>query len=209
MKRPIKCLLLSGFVCALATTMAPAQTNRILVDEFGGGRRVTTNGTSSFLGVLGPDPSGGLLNWNVLIYTLPFLGTKGDVLMENPLASGNPIHDVIRFDGASHLIFYSDSVDGYHSPADTPGPPDPFYTNITLITEQGPLYFRFADYVPALNEPGWDGSMPSYEFISEGVVPEPSSALLLLGGLGLLGMARLRQGAGFARIANQRSVPEP
>jgi hypothetical protein len=185
MKHRTKASLLIGLVSVLATTVVRAQ--QITVDEFGRG----TNGIQALPFTLALDPTGGLPNWNVLIYTLPFAGRQGDVLIHDPNLSGSPIHDVIRFDGTNHLIFYSDSVDGYNAPADTPGPPNPFYANLIHVDEQGSGQFIFADFTPGVNEPGWDASNPSYRFLSE--IPEPGAVILLAIGLGVFGLARIRR----------------
>src|SRR5207302_1852362 len=124
--------LLSSLIFIIGTTTLTAQ--QISIDEYG---HMTTNNVLALPGVLAPDPTGGLLNWNVLIYTLPFRGVRGDVLIQDPSESGSPILDVIRFDGQSRMIFYSDSIDGYDAPADTPGPPDPFLNPNVFINEQG------------------------------------------------------------------------
>jgi len=163
------------------------------VDEFGGSR-VFSNSTliAPLPFTLGPDPSGGLANWNVLIFNLPFQGQQGDVLITDPWESGSPVLDVLRFDGNSHLIFYSDSIDGFNDPADTPGPPDPFYPNYVLRNELVSGKLNYVDYQPGAGEPGGDpafgGFNPTYHIVSE--IPEPGSAMLLLSALGVLGLAR-------------------
>ncbi len=187
MKTVIKRLLvLALLVLGSATTFG----QQIHVDEFGG---ITTNGVRALSGERMPDPSGGLLGWNVLVYNLPFVGMQGDVLIQDPFESGSPILDVLRFDGQSHLIFYSDSIHGISAPADTPGPPNPLYANIIFINEQVTNNFSFADYTPLAGQPGWDAVNPTYRFISEGVVPEPRSTLLILGGLGVFALAQVRR----------------
>ena len=188
----MKRLLPLGFVLVVATTAAIAQ--QITVDEFGLGLFQVNSTVQVLPSILGPDPTGGLMNWNVLIYTLPFQGIQGDVLVQDPFEPGNPILDVIRFDGNFHLIFYSDSIDGYSAPADTPGPPDPFYTNHVFLEELISGAMHYADYKPGAGQPGGDPSFgdplfnPSYRFISE--IPEPGATVLLLGALGVFAWRR-------------------
>ena len=200
MKLLIKGLLLSGLVSFLATTSVIAQ--QISLDEF---THMTINNVLAPPGVTGADPSGGLMNWPVLIYTLPFAGVPGDVLIQDPFEPGSPILDVARFDGNFKLIFYSDSIDGYDSPGDTPGTPDPFLPNQVFQNELVSGNISYVDYTPGANDPGFNGSGPSYHFVSEGTVPEPGAALLLLSGLVIFGLARLRRRIGLAR-QSKRSV---
>ena len=198
MKSLIRSPLLFGLVIVFSGTTLLAQvTNLFNFDEFGHGLIQTNGGNKGTFGaVLAPDTTpAGLANWNVLTYTLPFLGTAGDLLIQDAAQPGNPILDVLRFDGASHVIIYSDSLDGYEAPGDTPGPPNLFLPNRVLAKEQGvDEVYSWADYTPALNDPGWDPVMaPSYHFLSDGVIPEPGGGLLLLTGLGVFGLAQMRR----------------
>src|SRR5438477_7358545 len=103
MKQSTKLLALLGAVAVIGAA-APAIAQPVFsFDEFGNG--------AFGPGQLQPDPTGGYTNGPVLVYQLPFAGTPGDVLMHDPL-EGNLVLDVLRFDGAGHLIFYSDNVDG-------------------------------------------------------------------------------------------------
>jgi hypothetical protein len=188
MKRFAGLFGLSAFL--FTTTNVLAQPTLLTVDEWGRG----TNGNQVLNSSLMFDPSGGLLNWKVLVYTLPFQGVVGDVLMTDPLEPGNPILDVLRFDNQQHLIFYSDSIDGYESPADTPGPPNPFYPNIIFIQEQeAEGQVQWGDYAPLAGQPGYDAGNPlrSFKFISD--IPEPRTLPLLLPGAAVVLIRRFRR----------------
>lgn len=199
MKRLIQGCSILVFVSLIASNHAHAAiTNAVYnFDEFGHGN-ITLNGADqgTFGATLSPDTTlGGLANWNVLTYTLPFAGFQGDVLVRDPAIDGSPIMDVLRFDGNFHLIVYSDSLNGIVDPADTPGPPNPFYSNLLFTDKQHPsVILGFADFTPAYGEPGSDAglSLPSYHFLDPGVVPEPGTASLILMALGVLGVARRR-----------------
>ena len=84
--------------CALAETIA--------VDVQG---HIVINGSPGTMGTLGTDPDTGL---PVLIYSLPFQGTPGEVLLTNPGATtefdNKIVSDVIRFPGNGTLEYYSD-----------------------------------------------------------------------------------------------------
>src|SRR5690349_13450007 len=124
----------------LAASAAPARAAFIImVDEFGNG--IGTRGSGFFANDPGP---GGLPN--VLTYNLPFAGVQGDVLIVD--TPGTPPLDVIRFNGDGTLIFYSDNVDGFDAPGDTPSPPGAFYTNVATIFETGPEGNAIAVYTP-------------------------------------------------------------
>src|SRR5271165_837956 len=100
MKTLTKLLALGALTSLLAAATAYGQFN-LTFDEWG-------NSTYQ-PGQLMPDPTGGVLNWNVLVYNLPFAGLPGDVLMYDPVVgtTNYVLGDVLRFDGNGHMIFYS------------------------------------------------------------------------------------------------------
>lgn len=167
----------AGLLILWATLVAiPAFAGAITItiDENGNGRPYT----------IGTDPGPGGLG-GVLIYTLPFTGVQGDVL----LSEGGTFLDLIRFNGDGTAIFYSDNVDGFDSIGDTSGPPGSLYTNKVTIAEVGAEGNNGATYTPAANQPGYGNAdfTVTYHFISDGsAVPEPSSLWLMAGGLGML-----------------------
>jgi hypothetical protein len=190
MKRLIKVFSMLDFIAALATTTVFAQSTNVF-DEYGHGSLLAASGNQTLSYTLAPDPTGGLPNGNVLIYSLMFSGTTGDLLLFNPSVRGDPLDTVIRFNGNSKLIFYADSVNGYTDLADTPGPPDPLLANQFSINEQNTG--QIAYYAPKAGQPGYDASNPNYVFyIDYNNVPEPSPSILLMAGLGVFIVTRLR-----------------
>jgi hypothetical protein len=134
----------------------------------------------------------------VLVYTLPFGVVEGDVLLADASTNGTvPIpSDVIRFwnPGAnptkSFLIFYSDLPESGEipPPADTGLPPQLQPIVMGPFVEVGTEAFNFFNYTANPGTPGFPlfGPGPlTYHIVSDGVVPEPSTASLALvaGGL--------------------------
>jgi hypothetical protein len=164
-------------ILGLLLLLTPVFAGTIMVDEFGNGLPFR----------IGTDPGpGGLAN--VLIYTLPFVGLQGDVLISNATEG---LGDLIRFNGDSTMIFYSDSVlgDPKDAPADTPTPPAALYPNVAAATEVGPENNNLASYTPTANQPGFDASAPAYILVSDGQIPEPSTLVLMAFGLGLMAIS--------------------
>jgi len=149
----------------------------ITVDEGGKG----TIGCLPVSGSLTNDPGPGGQP-QALTYPLPFAGTPGDVMIaESP--AGGPPSDIIRFNGNSTLVFYSDpfSVDTNDCPdslADGAGPTTFYSTTVGLI-ESGPEGgTNGVTYTPTPGEPGYDPSGPTYTFISDypPLAPDPFTA---------------------------------
>jgi hypothetical protein len=176
MNNLMKSLSVFGAIFAAAVTTTQGVT--LTVDEFGGG------GLPS-----GPvlDPISGTVT---LAYTLPFAGTTGDVVLTEP-ATQNQSSDILRFDGAGHLFFFSDA-DPADAPADV-GVPVPFGGNITILAETGPEGGPngLLGYTPTPGMPGFDPSAPTYNFISD-PVPEPSTWAMVATGAASLIVFRRR-----------------
>src|SRR5262245_20354969 len=174
----IRSTLYAALLISLA--VVPMLAGTVVIDELG---NAVINGFEfAGSGVIAPDPGPGGLG-GVLTYNLPFPGVQGDVQITE--CGGACFLDVIRFNGNGTVLFYSDNVDGFDAPADTPAPPGAFYTNLASVPEIGDEFFSQAVYTPQPGQPGFDPSNPTYTFISEGsAVPEPASWVLVVAGIG-------------------------
>jgi hypothetical protein len=186
MKRLTRILLI---IAASTFLAASALADVIAIDENGNGIGTIGNG------FLAPDPGpGGLAG--VLTYRLPFAGVQGDVLMLS-MEPGfiNPVvFDVIRFNGNGTVLFYSDNVPVFDSLADTPGPPGILYPDSVFIPEVGPEGNNLGIYTPLPGQPGFDpGAAHTYQFVSDGTVPEPSAIVLLATGFLLVVVVQRRR----------------
>jgi len=195
MKHLTKTLFVFGFTYAITASSLFGQI--FTFDENG---NISMNGGPDPVPVpytVAPDPSGGVAA-NVLIYTLPFQVTPGDVALLEPGQPSSAPSDIVRFftpstANFSYIIFYSDIEAGEPNTdlADSGLPVSP---NAFPIPEVGPEGNNGATWNPV---PGQPGSAPTgvniqYNIISD--VPEPGSLALLAGGIGiLLGMNRFRQ----------------
>jgi hypothetical protein len=131
---------------------------------------------------------------STLAYQLPFAGTAGDFII---FEIGAGTNDMIRFDGAGRMFFFSLMEDADDTaPADVPFIPINPANNHRLVFETGPEGNNGAFNISvAAGDPGFDttpGAIPvRYNFISDGVVPEPTAATLT--GMGLLTVIMARR----------------
>ena len=192
MKKLTKVAIVFGFTLAVASSTSFAQS-AFTIDEFG----VGSFGGANIPFTIGSDPSGGVAG-PVLIYTLPFGVTPGDVILSEPGLPPTPDSDVIRFwnptgINQSEIIFYSDfsAADPANAPADAGLPTQLF--NPIRIQEVGPENNNGATYNAISGLPGSTSAGPiQYVIISD--VPEPGTGALLLSGVGLLfGIRRFRR----------------
>jgi hypothetical protein len=191
MKKLTKIAIVFGFTLAVVSNTSFAQFT-LSIDEFGG----SLNGIPF---TIGPDPSGGVTTSPVLIYTLPFAVTPGDVTLSEPGLPTQQYSDVVRFwnptgINQSEIIFYSDfsATDPADAPADV-GLPTQLQPIVVTIPEVGPEGNNGAVYLALPGMPGSTSFAPiQYNIISD--VPEPSSVALLFSGVGLLfGIKRFRR----------------
>jgi hypothetical protein len=191
MKKLTKAAIVFGFTLAVASSTSFAQF-ALTIDEFGG----SLNGIPF---TIGPDPSGGVTTSPVLIYSLPFAVTPGDVILTEPGQPNGPNSDIVRFwnptgINQSEIIFYSDfsAADPADAPADV-GLPTLLQPIVVRIAETGPEGNNGAVYLAAPGMPGSTSFLPiQYNIISD--VPEPGTGALLLSGVGLLfGIKRFRR----------------
>ena|ERR1039458_2375246 len=194
MKKLTKAAIVFGFTLAVASSTSFAQF-ALTIDEFGG----SLNGIPF---TIGPDPSGGITTSPVLIYTLPFAVTPGDVILMDEWQPGlpGPNSDIVRFwnptgINQSEIIFYSDfsATDPADAPADVGLPTRLQPLTSVSITEVGPEGNNGVVYLATLGLPGSTTFAPiQYNIISD--VPEPGTGALLLSGVGLLfGIKRFRR----------------
>jgi len=198
MKNILKTVLL---VSALVSWTARAQVQWfVTLYEYGNG---TANNGSVPIRVpsqVMPDPSGGLVGANVLVYTLPFnfpAASVGDYLLLEPPYTG-AVSDIVRFwapagMGGNQVVFYSDLPEANEEPpippADTGLPAGLLQLNVTLLESGVEGGYQAVTHSAISGDPGYIGAgLGNYTFISD--VPEPASlGLMILGGV--LGLRRL------------------
>src|SRR5262245_49359393 len=95
----IKVLATIGIASLVTSTSVRGQL--VTVDEFGKGN---FNGTG-LPSAIAVEPISGIAT---LMYTLPFVGTPGDVVLLEPGTGPQQTSDILRFDGQGNLYFFSE-----------------------------------------------------------------------------------------------------
>ena len=139
---------------------------------------MTVAGGPGPAGFISPDPVSG---FPTLTYLLPgFAGVPGDVVLLEP-GNSQP-SDIIRFPGNGRMYFFSDQGSEGPEPgvlADGPLPPIGALPSV-VFPEVGPEGSNgLFGYAPGVGGIGGGPTLPVYDFISDGTIPEPSTALLL------------------------------
>ncbi len=180
-------------VAAILAMPAAALAAVIQVDEFGNGTDQLGNPMPV---VFAPDSTGGVAG-NVLTYTLPFIPTTGDVIMQETRPDEEPgVSDVIRFytgaDNLGRLNFYSDNEPPPDNAFDS-GLPAVYWNPNVQVPELFIGNYEWSDYTPAVGMPGYDtsGVQQTYKFISD--VPEPAALALFGAAAMLLAVRRTRR----------------
>jgi hypothetical protein len=175
----------------LAAGLASAQQGPVIsIDENGNG---FMDGTR-IPWFMGPDPGPGGLPMT-LTYRPPLTIAPmfGDLLLLEP---DGLLSDIVRFNQDGSIVFYSDleAADPNKELADV-GFPTAYWDNRFVIDELGPEGNNGVVYSPL---PGQPGSFPAgvvpvtYRIMSD-VIPEPSSIVALLTGMGGLAGLMLRR----------------
>jgi hypothetical protein len=189
MKQLIKTIAVFGIISTITTTAAFSQPV-ITVDEFGNGN-INGNPLPSGIAV---EPFSGMAT---LTYSLPFGGSRGDVVLLEPGPVPQQFSDILRFDGNGSLYFFSERETSDvppFDPADVPQFPALIAGLPTVfLQETGPEGNNGALYFPNPGDPGYEPGVTglSYHFISD--VPEPGSGLLLALGGGVLWILKSRR----------------
>ena len=185
MKKIIKNLSVAGFVAAVTVNSAFGQSGIVTVDEQGVGTYVNGGTNTILFSTTATDVLSGITS---LVYVLPFVAQAGDVVLTDSTGLAT---DVYRFNGSNKLFVFSDVsiADPSDSPADV-GLPGTYLSSVVFFAEVGPEagpngYFGYNPGGP--NIPGINGPGATFNFISDGVVPEPGSLALLASGLGIFG----------------------
>lgn len=202
LRRLSKTVLLLAVLSILGAT--PVLADTITVDENGNGSYTFSNGLPPI--PLPSNPSGPLGPF--LTYFLPGVPVAGGSLVLTADAqeatfclilppSGAPGCDVLTFLGNA-LTFVSDPFDGIDSLADSQNFPGALIGPFAATPETGPEGSNGAFYAPRPGDPGFgigtDGQPITYNFISDGVAPEPNTLILFgTGILGTLGFFGLRK----------------
>lgn len=174
-------------VAILSNWAAAAPT--VIVDEWGNGIFVPVPGVTLPI----PTVAGPTLPTLTYALHVPTLVSGAIGLVESGATTQEP-SDLILFRGPL-LLFFSDPPQSN----EIPGPADVGIPGGILVAgvfmEIGPEGSNYFDYTPGPGDPGFaidpTGLPVTYRFVSDGVVPLPTSLALGAAGFGLVGIMRV------------------
>lgn len=192
MRKPTKLLLVLSLITAVGIARSFSQTLHIQVDEYG---HMLINGAPGPAGVVGLEPISG---FSTLYFPgSPVVANLGDIVLLEPPATN--FSDVVRFSTDGFLHFFSDQ--GFNEPPEpgvlADGPFPQLIPGPRFFTETGPeggpngLFSYTAFPLDIGGDPAFPGGI-TYDFVSDGVVPEPNALMLSTVG-GMLWALRLRR----------------
>ena len=178
-KRSARVLFLGGLLLGSNTVFG--QFSQIISMDEVGNAYIASDAPFPF--AVTQEPLSGM---STLRYTLPFAGVAGDVLVNR--ATTGARSEILRFDGLSHVWFFSDAADGVASLADVASLPSPISPNVAVLEQDG-----MAFYLPGVAQPGYKDAGPVSYLVFCQAVPEPSTLCLAALGGGLLLFLRSRK----------------
>jgi len=182
MRSPTKLLLLLSLLITVGAATSFGQSLHIQVDEYG---HMLINGIPGPPGAVAPEPLSGIPT--LFFPGSPVFANLGDIVLLEPPATN--FSDVLRFSSDGFLHFFSDQ--GFNEPPEpgvlADGPLPQLIPGPRFFTETGPeggpngLFGYTAFPLDIGGSPAYPGGI-TYDFISDGMIPEPNA--LMLGGLG-------------------------
>lgn len=162
-------------ILATSLTSVFGQIGQVIYMDEDGNAFITAS--QPFPYAVATEPDSGI---STLEYTLPFAGVAGDVLLTDP--GGSRISDVLRFDGNSHVYFFSEVEPGQTQLADVGLPSTLITPNVTIAESGTEGVSTYAYYTPTSAQPGYKSAAPGTTYYIVSDVPEPS--VMMFGSLG-------------------------